>query len=990
VPTALAQDSNQEAIEEVVVTGYRSSIIAAREAKRMSDSISDSIVAEDIGKSTDESIAEALNRVTGITIQPAEGQISGGQTVTVRGLDPNLNLVTLNGVVLGSPDDGRAVDLSAYSADMLSQIDVVKTANASHNEGSLGGAVNLKTVRPLARNWERVTGELQWRSTDFDGEDDFKASFGLSQKFADDRFGIAATVIVDNQFRRTDLFDTFDWRVDRYRDPISLQTGQVIPGEVWGAAPRFSNHRVDGLNRDNTTANVVFQVRPNDMSDIFLDLSYSKLDIENDRYQFQSRNWFSNNPNAGNPDCGEPGSNPGRALACTAIFDEENQTFLFTHSQRVAGFMQTRYLQEERDQLTATLGGSFDVGALTVDAKISRMDLDAAIPVWNQVNFQGVATNTSVTPPVGFSCGIEIDPVTNIPTPGGTQWGSVDRCIPLYGGWFNPLDSTWNENVGPRLSQARVNGRQVNDEATSAFLDFDYELEDSAFTSLEFGFKYSDQSKDRFQQDVGINTSTTPGDPGRVPVGQFGQPFPYSDGYLGDERAPNQAERWIVPDLNTTFALLWPDGIPDVLPNPIQTWDISEEVMAAYAMVNFETSAGFFGNVGLRYVETEIAANGTSGYTFRTARPTYMDLQDSDCTSVASGVCFVEVPVAETKRYQQVLPSFNLNHLINEDMLLRMGVSKTMARPTFNDVRPNGNVNIPSSGGGAQTTFQGGNTLLEPLISTNLDLSWEWYFGDSDLLSVALFYKDMEDFVFTASTLRQFINPIDPKPGEDRSQCPGIYLCDETLGLQDTDGDGVPDQFPIADVITTIPVNGAGAEILGVELSYQQTFDSLPGFWSGFGLLFNYTYADSEADYTDASGPDDPYEGYPFINTSEHSINSTLFWENDRVSARLAYWWRDDFLVDPTRLQMSTWSEDYASLDASFTINVTDRIAVTGNAVNLLDASSREYQTIAFVNSNQPGVVPEGNALQSDVYNSRTKTVGYFGRTYRLGFRVTF
>ena len=104
-PTALAQDD--EAIEEIVVTGYKASILAAREAKRMNDAISDSIMAEDIGKSTDENIADALSRVTGISLQSQDGL---GQTVTVRGLNPNLNVVSLNGVQLGSGSDGSDRD----------------------------------------------------------------------------------------------------------------------------------------------------------------------------------------------------------------------------------------------------------------------------------------------------------------------------------------------------------------------------------------------------------------------------------------------------------------------------------------------------------------------------------------------------------------------------------------------------------------------------------------------------------------------------------------------------------------------------------------------------------------------------------------------------------------------------------------------------------------------------------------------------------------
>ena len=971
--TASAQDAS-DSLEEIVVTGFKASITAARDAKMQSESISDSIVAEDIGKSTDENIAEALNRITGVTIQSSDGI---GSTVTIRGLDPNLNLISLNGVVLGSADDGRAVDLSAYSADMLSQIEVVKSADASQNEGSLGGSINLTTARPLSRPYERIAGELQWRSTDFDRENDYKASAGISQKFADDRFGLAATIIQDNQFRRSDRFETFNWRVERYLDPISLQSGQTLPGVVWGAAPRFSSQRIDGLDRKNLTANVVLQARPTDTADIFLDLSYSQLDIVTDRYMFQTKNWFSNNPSNAN-------SGPGRAIAGTAIYDEDNQTYLFTHSQRVQGFMQTRHIEEDREQLTAILGGSFDFGPLQVDAKLSHMDLDQDIPIWHQVNFQGVSGSTPTSPPVGFSCGIEIDPATNIPTPGGTQFGSNDRCAILFGGWFNPLDPDYAANVGPRMNQARINGRQVKGEATSFFLDFEYELEN--FT-LAFGGKYSDQKKDRFQQDSGINVQTGVENPaGVVTIGQMSNPFPFSDGYLGDQIAPSQATSWIVPDLASAFQLLWPSGVPGTTPNAIQSWDVSEEATALYLMAKFGNNAGTLsGNVGVRYVGTQVDANGTFGYTFRTQRPTYMDLQDSDCSSISGNVCFVELPSSDSNSYDEFLPSLNLNYLLKDDMMLRFSVSRTMARPTFNDVRPSSNVNVPSSSGGAAPTFSSGNTQLEPLISNTIDVSWEWYFGESSLLSTAIFFKDMEDFVFTGTTLQQYRNPVAPKPGEDRSLCPGQFLCDETLGV-----DPVTGEFPVANIVSTGPINGAAAEIFGIELTYQHSFDSLPGFWGGFGTLVNYTYADSEADYTEAEGADDPYQGFPFLNTSEHSVNATLFWENDRTSVRLAYNWRDEYLVNPVDLQMSTWSEAVSSLDASFTFNLTDRVSLTGNAVNLTDESTRWYQTIAFVNANQPGVLPEGNALSGNAYDSRTRDVNYFGRTYRLGLRVTF
>jgi TonB-dependent receptor len=966
----LAQDQadGEEAIlEEVVVTGFKQSIQMARDAKMGSDSISDSIMAEDIGKSTDENIAEALNRVTGITIQSADGI---GSTVTVRGIDPNLNLIQLNGVTLGSADDGRSVDLSTYSADMLSQIEVVKTSSARQNEGSLGGTVNLTTARPLDRKTSRYTGELQWRSTDFDGDDDYKISLGVIHKFEDERWGIAATVVSDNQYRRADAYTTFDWRIDSYVDPISLQTGQTLPGRVYGAQPRFSVQQIRGVDRENFNANVVLQFQPNDAVDLYLDVSVANLDVDTDFYQLQGKNWHANNPTAGN------GGNPGRPLPGTAILDEESQTFIFSNSRRIASLNQARYTEETRDSLTASLGGTFDfTDNLTMDARVNYMELEQDFPVWNQVNFQGVPGNTPTDPPSGFSCGVEVDLATNAATPGGTQIGDVDMCGTLYGAWW-PID---NPELGPNLGQVRVPGREVNDEATSVFIDFDHVLDKGWITSIEYGGKWSEQTKDRFSTSVGINPNTTPGYEGTMVIADYSTPFPFSDNWLGGERGTGMRGTWLVPDIDKVFSALWPDGnIPDTSPNPIETWDISEDVWAAYAQLNFASDNGrWSGNVGVRYVDTQIEAHGTSGYTFRSVWPTYFEIDpDTDCSSIAGTVCFVEVPVHDKHDYTEFLPSFTFNYMLKDDMMLRFAATKTMARPTFQQIRPNGNVNIPSSGGGFEPTFKGGNTLLEPLVSNNFDISWEWYFGESGLVSAALFYKDLDDFVFESTQLRQFPNPIDP---------PGGLLRDESQGIDEATG-----QFPIADVISTVPVNGASADILGLELSYQQNFDMLPGFWGGFGALLNYTYTDSEGDYIDAEGEMDPYEKYPFLNTSENSINATLFWENDKASFRLAYSWRDEFLVSPTQLQMSTWSDDIESLDFSFTYQINDWLAMTGAAVNLTDFSPSRYQTIAFVNSNQPGVTAEGNALSGSVYDKRTNYLQYYGRNYRLGFRVTF
>jgi TonB-dependent receptor len=683
-----------------------------------------------------------------------------------------------------------------------------------------------------------------------------------------------------------------------------------------------------------------------------------------DLLQLQSKNWHANNPTAGTP-------NPGRPIPGTAILDEDTQTYVFSLSDRTVSFLQNRHVEEERETLTATLGGSLDVGRLNIDARLSHMDLSQDLPIWHQVNFQNRIGNPAPTVPSGFSCGMEIDPATNALTPGGTQVGTPGTCGILFGTWW-PID---DPDQGPRLAQARVNGREVNDEATSAFLDFSYDLDNtnigdiaSTFTSVEFGVKYSDRTKDRFQNDVSAATEVAAGN--QNAISNFASPFPYSDPWLGGEAGPGSVTQWIVPDIGASFDFLFPSGIPGTSPNPLQTWEVSEEVVALYVMVNFENANGkLFGNAGVRYVDTQIDAAGNSGITFRPPRPTYFTLLDSDCTSIQGQNCFVESPVNDSKSYSELLPSLNLNYVTSDDSLLRMAISRTMARPSFNDLRPNGNLDIRSF---SESTFRGGNPLLNPLVSDNFDVSWEWYFGESNLLAAALFYKDMKDFVFTSTFVRQYDNPFTGEPFRD-----------ETQGL------GPDGQFPFAEIVSTAAINGSAAEILGLELTYQQTFDDLLP-WGGLGVLLNYTYADSEADYDDREGELDPYDAYPLLNTSEHTYNATVFFENERVAARLAYNWRSERLIAPDSRQMSTWADAIGSLDASFNINLTENVSLTGNAVNLTDEFPRQFQTVAFVNGNQPGVVVEGDALGNSLYEGRTSRLNYYGRTYRLGVRVTF
>ena len=202
-------------------------------------------------------------------------------------------------------------------------------------------------------------------------------------------------------------------------------------------------------------------------------------------------------------------------------------------------------------------------------------------------------------------------------------------------------------------------------------------------------------------------------------------------------------------------------------------------------------------------------------------------------------------------------------------------MSKTMSRSPFRELSIGVRLNEAASTGVA------GNPQLEPYRANQYDLSSEWYFEEGGILSAAIFYKDVGSYVISA-------------------QVPEIINGNEFA-------------------IRTFE-NGSGATIKGLELAIQKNFDQLPGWLSGFGAVFNYTYSDSETDELDNNGNALPLEGL-----SENSFNAIGFWENDNFSARIAYNYRDEFLVFSRSLAqgLPVYREDFGALDFSMNYRST-------------------------------------------------------------------
>ncbi|WP_166419493.1 TonB-dependent receptor [Pseudoalteromonas sp. Z1A8] len=345
------------------------------------------------------------------------------------------------------------------------------------------------------------------------------------------------------------------------------------------------------------------------------------------------------------------------------------------------------------------------------------------------------------------------------------------------------------------------------------------------------------------------------------------------------------------------------------------------------------------------------------------------------------------------------LPSLNLNYAVNEEMIARFAVSRTMTRPRFDSLNPRTQIfeqQWDSANGSA------GNANLKPLKSTNLDLSYEWYFSDSGLLSVAFFYKDMKDFEETVVVPYHYkdvrteydLQTADLLLDYDENRAPGGE--EDCMPLRQVAG--FFDQWRIeCDVVNVTTVtNGKGADIKGVELGYNQNYDFLPSYWGGLGLNMNYTYQDSESDRQQVGNTDIFLKPLPQPFTPKHSLNTTLYWEQKGIQLRLASRYTGDQLVNRGLVGGATWQEATHRLDFSSSYKINKNFSLTFQALNLTDETNRIYYTSsfsrnAFEANSQEVVLDEGNAIEDgSVTTSRTASVWKTGRQFRVGLRGTF
>jgi len=948
--------------ETIVVTGQRAALRSAQNIKRNADEIVDSIVADDIGKLPDRSVTEVLQRVVGVTIDHTYRDISGntdpehfaveGAGVAIRGLTYVRS--EINGRDSFTANGGRSLSFDDVSPELMAGVDVYKNPSAEQIEGAIGGLVNLRTAMPFDFSGARVglSAQASWGDLNRNVPPKPSASILLSDRWSTGigDIGVLLDLAHSESATRTDgiELEPFFPRVSSLEPATSwIPAGQT----VW--VPRGGvSWRTLAFDRKRDGAYGALQWRPNESLE-------TSLTFFRSAYQFhwdEDAIFPAANPYTVTPKC--TGTAPN--VTCTSFtFGANGQLISGELSDPTDGGLPFNDDVRSADRHSVTTDVSWN----------TRWDVNDRLAFKSDLQFVRSTTNAG---DFTVATGVNL-PSETMNLGGGVPTASVDQSFltdPSNYYWAFTMDG-FSRAVGKEWSWRG---------------DADYTIGDGFFKSIRAGVRATERDA--------LTQVSEPGNgynwaavtqtwqvgwyvPNLAYLPQFPAPYQvyaFPNFFNGNESLPSKV---VFPA--TSLATGWPQTFATLQnfqtilcqqlnPSCVNGWAPAgtgsqdaglntqdERTYSAYLVARFGADSGplpFDGNIGVRVVRTLDTAHGfLSVSSFSIPNP----LPPGHTANEYVALNAFYSPINERNTYTDVLPSLNLRFHLTDNLQARVAVAKAIARPDFSQLQAFTTLSSGIDSGSGVQTFGGsasGNPMLKPTRSNQFDATLEWYFAPTGSLTGAVFYKDLSDVI---------INQV--------------------FTVTANDANGAPHEFT-----TSGPVNGANGTVKGFELAYQQYFDFLPGALKGFGLQANFTYVDSERTlYTPVpagtycstslslalNGCDTDgrtFGNLPLQNLSKYAYNLSLLYDRGPLSARLAYSWRDKYLMavnvngtnggnglntDPSSpsygqqnvpFGLPTWAHAYGQLDGSVFYKLNDHLTFGFEAQNLTDAIYKELQ----------------------------------------------
>jgi iron complex outermembrane receptor protein len=916
---ANAQES-PPVLEEIIVTGIRASLASAIDQKRDSANLIEVIMAEDIGKLPDQNLAEVLENIPGVQITREAGVGTG---VQIRGT--NSNRTEINGVSTVSSGSGRTgIDFDDVSAGIIAGVEVVKAPEAKTIEGSVGGTINLKTIRPLNLDKQlgyiRAQGEHSSLSEDDDISPRVSGAWGNNWETDMGRFGI----VLSGSYSESNV-NSFRPRADR-DNFIGADSGVPSAQDFDFLPIQFFVQDYDSFEYETTNIVGTLEWEMNENLRFYFDGVYGDTNREQQSSRIQASG-VSDLRTIRAPDTFQTikfgdGLAPIEA-ALTGIIPVEDGDR--DPNMRMSGDTSSR----DSDNKIFSFGTDWALGRFSGVVEVAHSENETTQPAFNTtLNFinPNVTTNDSNENGTPFQYDL---------TGGSLKFGTATD---VYGA------VTKEQLLDPANYMLRdvafENNKNKNEE--DAFrADFTFNADWGPVTTIDFGYRYNETSSEN--DDSRSNTSLR--DFIDSPTGDmFESVLDKGQDNFGDGDGRNLfVKDFLIIDLQESVDS--PNKVADVLNEAIlannemtggdadtigqptsQTaafFDIQEDTNAFYLQTNFAWSI-FRGNVGLRYVDTDIESTGNSVLNGEVQRTT------------------------DESTYDYWLPRINLVTDVTDDVLIRAAWSKDIRRPDFEEMSTSAQF-----GTSPNPAVPIGNAGLEPEEVESWDISVEWYFAEASMVSVGYFYKERTG-LFVDSQDNPFEDPVTgyrdtSPPCEDG----GIFnpIADiNVFGPEPGVGVCVP-------VATTI--NGDGeTEQKGVEVAFQYDlamFEEQLGWASGFGLIANYTWQEqtggetfltptsrAENVFTNLGNPNYQQKA-ELLDLSEHAYNITVYYEKYGLSARARYTWRDYFQSDDFGSTTSyPWGfpvtqEDRSQLNASINYEWDEHLSFGIEAINITE-----------------------------------------------------
>ncbi len=864
--SAYAQDDGQT-IETVQVVGVRGSVLRSMDMKARATTIVDAISSEELGKFPDRNVADALGNIPGVTVSRGAG--AEGQTVTIRGLGEEFSITTLNGRILPSDSTSRAFAFDVLPSEMISGAEIRKAIEASQLEGSIGGAIDLRTARPFDNPGLHMSGSMEGEYDDLPGKLGYKFTGVASDTFANDHMGLLFSLTYSHRNIRTDnLHEYTPAQVTEADDNVDYNGDGIINNDKSYIRPDYYSVGVILAKFDRIGASSSFQYQPNENLTITLDGLYSY-------YKSSTENYAQSNFMAPRED---PSTSPNKWDMSTVKYDKNGVITNFAMNNLVAEVLDD---EEPRVVHTQQYGGHATWQAtdkLTVDA-------DA---YWSRAAHNEAGKNRFV--------------VAGIPDASATfatrDYGFPDLAITLPGG-RSLADAT---DADYHVHYIGIQGEDLRDQILGTKIDTKYKIGYGIFDSVQLGFNYNRRTKASDTYDNGNTTSCN----------YCGYPFTFAD--IGAKVVQPLGVSNLLSDMSGNFprtfarfdigtylnSLSKADNNPNVLdpttglPYPAgysqqvvqkdlpMSFAVSEKTFAGYIQANF-ASTNWDANIGLRIVSTDVASNGSSTEILSITKipgntaDYHVEISDPE-------------PVTGGGDYTKLLPSINVTYNFTDELHLRLAGSQVIARPSFDQLSPASDASSASSG--TFIIYNSGNPNLKPTKANQFDASLEWYKSQQGSISLAVFYKDISNFVTTVNV-------------------------DQEIAGQD---------------FTVVTVqNGDAATVMGVELAGQYLFDN------GFGFQANLTLNHSKAHLGGLTGALDG--AVPF------SYNLKAFYQKDDWEGQVSYSFNSKFTTRISGIVPGLPEKElsYEELSASLSYDLTSHFKVYVEGSNLLNSATQRY-----------------------------------------------